>query len=131
VPRRSLCWLLSLIPYPPRASHRELTAEDVNRLTRTQLETFWRTFYRPNRAILAVAGDVDLSRLRAAIDKAFGGWARAKVPARPGWTVPPVTGTRIVSRLPVAGEPLGGLGDVIDHRGMVRRCRRRARGGQR
>ena len=92
-----------------------LTAEDVNRLTRSQLETFWRTFYRPNRAILAVAGDVDISRLRAAIEKAFGGWARAKVPARPGWTVPPVTGTRI---LLVDREDLTQATMVLGHQGI-------------
>jgi zinc protease len=73
-----------------------LTAEDVKKVTRAHLETFWRTFYRPNRAILAVAGDVDVARLRATIDKTFGGWARGNLPARPGWTVPPVTATRIL-----------------------------------
>lgn len=73
-----------------------LAKEDVTKITRAHLETFWRTFYRPNRAILAVAGDVDVPRLRATIDKAFGGWARAAIPARPGWTVPALTGTRLL-----------------------------------
>ena len=39
-----------------------LTAEDVRKITRARLETFWKTFYRPNRAILAVAGDVDAAQ---------------------------------------------------------------------
>lgn len=73
-----------------------LTPEDVKKITRARLETFWKTFYRPNRAMLAIAGDVDAAKLRAGIEKAFGGWARATVPPRPAWTIPPLTGTRIL-----------------------------------
>jgi zinc protease len=74
-----------------------LTPEDVKKITRARLETFWKTFYRPNRAILAIAGDVDAAKLRAGIEKAFGAWARATtVPARPAWTIPPITATRIL-----------------------------------
>jgi zinc protease len=73
-----------------------LTPEDVKKITRARLETFWKTFYRPNRSILAVAGDVDAPKLRAGIEKAFAGWARATVPPRPAWTIPPLTGTRIL-----------------------------------
>ena len=32
----------------------------------------------------------------AQLEKAFHGWARANMPARPGWTIPPATGTRIM-----------------------------------
>ncbi len=73
-----------------------LAAEDVRKITRESLEDFWKTFYRPNRAILAVAGDVDASKLRAGIEKAFGGWARGKVPERPTWTIPKIAATRIL-----------------------------------
>jgi zinc protease len=73
-----------------------LTADDVRKIDRAKLETFWRTFYHPNHAILAVAGDVDAVRLRAQLEKAFHGWARSNPPARPGWTIPPATGTRIL-----------------------------------
>ncbi len=73
-----------------------LTPAEVAKIGRPQLEKFWKTFYRPNRAILAVAGDVDVARLRPLIDKAFRGWARADVAARPTWTIPPLTGTRIL-----------------------------------
>ena len=73
-----------------------LTAEDVRKITRARLETFWKTFYRPNRAMLAVAGDIDAAKLRAGIEKQFGGWARAAVPPRPEWTIPKIAGTRIL-----------------------------------
>ena len=70
------------------------TAEDVKKITRARLETFWKTFYRPNRSMLAVAGDVDPSKLRAAIEKAFGGWAKAAVPPRPNFTIPKLESSR-------------------------------------
>jgi zinc protease len=73
-----------------------LTADDVKRIDRAALLKFWRTFYRPNHAILAVAGDVDAGKLRAQVEKVFHGWARGPVPARPTWTIPPVAGTRIL-----------------------------------
>ncbi|HMF44948.1 MAG TPA: pitrilysin family protein [Polyangia bacterium] len=73
-----------------------LAADDVKKITRAHLETFWKTFYRPNRAILAVAGDVDAARIRPAIEKAFGSWARAATPARPEWPAPKVTASRIL-----------------------------------
>jgi zinc protease len=73
-----------------------LSADDVRKITRAHLEDFWKKFYRPNRAILAVAGDVDAAKLRAGIEKAFGGWTRAKVPERPTWTIPKIAATRIL-----------------------------------
>jgi zinc protease len=73
-----------------------LTPAEVGTIGRPQLEKFWKTFYRPNRAILAVAGDVDLVRVRPQIERAFRGWARAEVAARPAWTIPPQPGTRIL-----------------------------------
>jgi zinc protease len=73
-----------------------LNPEDVKRIDRARLEAFWKTFYRPNRAILAVAGDVDVARLRPEIEKAFGSWARGNAPARPAWKIPTPAGTRIL-----------------------------------
>jgi zinc protease len=73
-----------------------LTPEDVQKITREQLVTFWKTYYRPNNAILAVAGDVDTSRLRGEIDRAFGSWEKGDVPARPDFKVPEVRSTRVL-----------------------------------
>jgi zinc protease len=73
-----------------------LTAEDVRKITRARLEAFWRANYRPNRAILTVAGDVDVAHVRAAVEKAFGSWARGAAPARPGWTIPKADKTRVL-----------------------------------
>jgi len=73
-----------------------LTADDVRKIDRAALLKFWQTFYKPNRAILAVAGDVDAAKLRPQIEKAFRGWARGTSPARPDWKIPPLGGTRML-----------------------------------
>jgi zinc protease len=73
-----------------------LTADDVKKIDRAALLKFWQTFYKPSRAILAVAGDVDAGKLRAQIEKSFRGWARGDAPPRPEWKIPPVTGTRML-----------------------------------
>jgi zinc protease len=73
-----------------------LMPDDVQKITREQLVTFWKTFYRPNNAMLAVAGDVDPARLRGEIEKAFAAWESAPVPARVEPKVPDVQSTRIL-----------------------------------
>ena len=73
-----------------------LMPEDVQKIDRAALETFWKTYYRPNNAILAVAGDVDPARLRGQLEKAFGSWEKAAVPARAEPKLPEVKATRIL-----------------------------------
>jgi zinc protease len=73
-----------------------LTADDVRKIDRPALLKFWQTFYKPNRAILAVAGDVDAAKLRPQIEKAFRAWARGAAVPRPDWKIPPIAGTRML-----------------------------------
>lgn len=73
-----------------------LEPEDVKKIARADLQAFWRTFFRPNRALLAIAGDVEMPGIRKAVEKAFGGWARGNLPARPTFTIPPLAGTRML-----------------------------------
>ena len=64
---------------PPAASIKRLTSKD--------LAAFHSTYYRPNNAILSIVGDVTLKEILPKIEKAFGDWQRADVPAT---TIPPV-----------------------------------------
>ena len=61
-------------------------AESLKRAASADLAKFHSTYYRPNNAILAIIGDVTLKQIRPKLDKAFGGWQRADVPAT---TIPP------------------------------------------
>ena len=73
-----------------------LMPEDVQKISHADLVTFWKTYYRPNNAILAIAGDIDPAKLRGELEKAFGGWEKADVPVRTEPKVPAVKATRIL-----------------------------------
>ena len=64
---------------PPVASIKKLSSKD--------LANFHSTYYRPNNSILAIVGDVTLKEVLPKIQKAFGDWQRAEVPAT---TIPAV-----------------------------------------
>jgi zinc protease len=55
----------------------------VGGLTRQDLVDWHTTYWRPNNAVIAVAGDVNAEETFAAIEKAFGGWEKKDVPPRP------------------------------------------------
>ena len=73
-----------------------LTPEDVQKITRDALVTFWKTYYRPNNAVLAIAGDVDAARLRGELERAFGQWKKADVPVRPPFKMAALKATRVL-----------------------------------
>ncbi len=56
--------------------------DDLKRLTRTDAETFFKTFYVPNNATLAVVGDVNPAEVIALAEKYFSGWQSRPLPAR-------------------------------------------------
>jgi zinc protease len=70
--------------------------EDIERVTRADLQGFWRAYYRPNNSLLVVAGDVDVAGLRRSLDRRLGGWKGAPVPPRREPVIPPRHGKRFV-----------------------------------
>ena len=92
-----------------------LTPEDVQKITRDALVKFWKTYYRPNNAVLAVAGDVDPARLRGELEKAFGKWQKADVPARPTFKMAALKATRVL----IVDKPdLTQTTILLGHRGL-------------
>ena len=57
---------------------------DIESLTRTKAEQFFRSYYAPNNAIVAVVGDIDSAATIALVERYFGG-------IQPGRPLPPVT----------------------------------------
>ncbi len=53
----------------------------ITKLTSKDLVWFHSTYYRPNNSILAIVGDVNLKEILPKIEKAFGDWQKADVPA--------------------------------------------------
>ena len=60
--------------------------ESIKKLTSKDLADFHSTYYRPNNAFLAIVGAVTLKEIMPKLEKAFGDWQKADVPAV---TVPP------------------------------------------
>jgi zinc protease len=61
--------------YPMRG-----TPESLRSLTRDDLAAFHHAHYRPNGAILALVGDFQPEKALAAVERAFGGWAKGEAP---------------------------------------------------
>ncbi len=57
------------------------TVESVKRITATDLRKFWQKFYRPNNAVLIVAGDITEADVRAKIEPLLRGWKASPVVA--------------------------------------------------
>jgi len=55
--------------------------ESLRALSSDALKQFHQTYYRPNNAILAVTGDITMKELMPRLEKAFGDWQKAEVPA--------------------------------------------------
>jgi zinc protease len=56
-------------------------AEDIEQITITDLQDFFKQYYGPNNAILFVAGDVTLTILRPLVEKYFGQISPKQIPA--------------------------------------------------
>jgi len=57
------------------------TPQGLAVITPKDLAEFHRTYYRPNNAILSIVGDLTQDEARQAVNKTFGSWAAAPIPA--------------------------------------------------
>jgi predicted Zn-dependent peptidase len=67
--------------YPPSHPYHRITIgtlADLDAATVQEVRTFFRTWYRPNNAVLTIAGDFVSGRAKALVDQYFG-----PIPARP------------------------------------------------
>ena len=56
--------------------------EDINQTTPAQIRRFYHRWYRPERATLVIAGDIEPAAMVAEIEKRFSGW-KGRGPAAP------------------------------------------------
>jgi len=74
---------------------------DLKRLNADEVRAWYRRWYRPNNAVLVVAGDVDAKKVFALAQHYYGGIPRRPVPETPDYTEPPQHGIkRIVVKAP-------------------------------
>jgi zinc protease len=70
--------------------------EDLRRISREDLYRHYRSFYVPNNAVLAIAGDFDTAEMLLKIQEQYGGIASADLPQRVAAEEPPLNGERRV-----------------------------------
>jgi predicted Zn-dependent peptidase len=68
--------------------------EDLESATTDDAKDFFRRYYAPSNAILAVTGDVDADGALALVDKHFADIQKRKGPKRPSFAEPPLTAER-------------------------------------
>ncbi len=56
------------------------TKETVSSFTPEQVRSLYETFTRPNNAVMAIYGDIDLDGTEAAVRRMFGAWEKGEVP---------------------------------------------------
>jgi len=71
---------------------------EVNAATIDDVRNFFKTYYAPNNAVLAVVGDVDVDEVKKMVEKHFAGIPAQPVPPRPDLTEPPQTKEKRVSQ---------------------------------
>lgn len=70
--------------HPPIGDMKDLDNADI-----ADVQRFFATYYAPNNAVLAVVGDIDISRTKAAVTKYFSGIPRKKAPPPVNVSEPP------------------------------------------
>lgn len=71
------------------------TESSVKTIARADLQRFYSTYYRPNNTTLIVVGDVSADDIDARLQKLFGAWKPAEVPAPKFGTAPAISGTTV------------------------------------
>lgn len=71
----------SVINYTKKHPYGEVPNENtVRRVTLDKCKDYYKTYYRPNVAYMAVVGDVTAKDIKPLIEKYFGNWQKADVP---------------------------------------------------
>ncbi|HET9439063.1 MAG TPA: pitrilysin family protein [Longimicrobiales bacterium] len=89
---------LQMMMYPPEHPYHHSvigSMEDLDAASLQDVETFFRTYYAPNNAVLTICGDYDGAHVKALVEQYF-----AEIPAGPA--IPPIPGALEVA--PVLGE---------------------------
>jgi len=68
--------------------------KDLDAAKIQDVEAFFKHYYAPNNAVMAIAGDVNAAEVFAKVEKYFGGIAPRPVPPKPDLTEPPQTTER-------------------------------------
>jgi predicted Zn-dependent peptidase len=85
--------------------------EDLESATTDDAKDFFKRYYAPSNAVLAVTGDLDADDTLTLVEKHFGGIKTRKAPKRPSFAEPPLTAERRAThsdpRAPIPAVAIG------------------------
>ncbi len=90
------------------------TIESIRNIAREDLVGYHRRFFRPDRTILAVAGDINASDLTRRIENLFAGWEKASEPI-PSIALPP---TQVKAQVLLAHKEVNQTAIRMGHLGI-------------
>ena len=93
----------------------EGTEASVKRLDRIRVQDFFRRYYRPNRSIMSVVGDVSEQEISAALNQVFPNWAKGE-PSNP----PPAPTQKEGTRALRINKDLTQANIILGHGGVPR-----------
>ena len=93
----------------------EGTEASVKRLDRIRVQEFFRRYYRPNRSIMSVVGDVSEHEISAALNQVFSNWAKGE-PSNP----PPAPTQKEAARALRINKDLTQANIILGHGGVPR-----------
>ena len=72
-----------------------MTVKSLEAIGRKDLVDWHKTWFKPNNAVLAIAGDVDTAALKTQLEKSFRGWRKGKLPEQVSYEEPKLAGIRV------------------------------------
>jgi hypothetical protein len=87
----------SVVNYGAAHAYGEVaTPATVGAVNLTDLNNYYKTYYRPNVAYMAVVGDITMAEVKPLLEKYFGNWQKGSVPSATYTVAPAPTGTDVV-----------------------------------
>lgn len=108
-------FLAALYPDSPFGRPVAGTEESVKVLPRASLSGFYRRYYRPNRSIMSVVGDISHQEMTQALNRAFRAWTKGEPVEKP--VVPSAIGSAQIVRV---HKDLTQANIILGHRGVGR-----------
>ena len=70
------------------------TEESVKNITVDRCNSYYKTYFRPNVAYMAIVGDVTMAEIKPIVEKYFGKWEKANVPVAT-YSIPALSATKL------------------------------------
>jgi zinc protease len=105
----------ALFPKSPYGRPVEGTESSINAISQASLREFYERYYRPNRTIMAVVGDVTAEEIANTLNQTFRSWGRGEPSGRP--PVPIANGAPGVIRV---NKDLTQANIIMGHEGVTR-----------